>query len=244
MNIVLNDVVFLYKFENNYTLINAIEILVDVFLELEKNRKKYQILLDRDVSTLELMNGYNMPKMFNDKLIRADHRRMILKVFSHVKIVDSTKSKAVVLNDGEQSNLIGYADENGLILLSIITNEKFNTPLLVGKKGNNDVVIKNVGTKSHIYTHSEEFNIRIYEMNPKHKIGYNWGSPMDLNDDVAQKVLDKAIVYNDDSKCLINYYNGKYYVFRRHINNCYHGYINDFVPENIKRKLSEIRNEI
>ena len=97
----------------------------------------------------------------------------------------------------------------------------------------------NISEASHVDIHSHILNIRVYELNPKHKLGFNWGSPMDLDDCLAQKVLDDAIVYGDDEKCLVNYYNGNFYIFRRHIHNRYHGYINNNIPENIKRKFYE-----
>lgn len=238
MEIVFNDISFLYKFRSVYALKDAVNTLVDIFVELDKNRKKYQIVFDKELSSIELMDGYYFPNLFWDKTICNDYKRMLLKVFSHIKRINVEEVEKVLLKDGEESSLIGYAFDNGFIVLSMVTNKELTCPFLFGEKKitNEEVNVKNLGDKAHISIHSEFLKIRIYEMNPKHKIGHNWGSPMDLDDTVAQAVLDNAVPYKNDEKCLVNHYNGKYYVFRRHINNCYHGYINDYLPENIKKK--------
>ena len=59
---------------------------------------------------------------------------------------------------------------------------------------------------------------------------------MDLSDEEAQKVLNTAIAAGDEKKHLIAKYKGRYYSFRCHYDNCYHGYIDDTMPENLKNK--------
>ena len=89
----------------------------------------------------------------------------------------------------------------------------------------------------HIEYHKDALKIRKYEFNPKHKVNYGWGSDMDLTDDEAQQVLNSAIEAGDERKHLVAKYKGKFYSFRCHYSNCYHGYIDESMPENLKRKV-------
>ena len=61
---------------------------------------------------------------------------------------------------------------------------------------------------------------------------------MDLPDDIAQKVLQEAIPVLNNYDHLVNFYNKKYYSFRRHHENCFHGYIDNTLPENVKSLLN------
>ena len=63
---------------------------------------------------------------------------------------------------------------------------------------------------------------------------------MDLDEKEAQYVLDKAIPAEQDERHLIAKYKGIYYSFRSHWNNHYHGYQDNSMPEEMKRKLYDI----
>lgn len=63
---------------------------------------------------------------------------------------------------------------------------------------------------------------------------------MDLPDEIAQNVLNKAIVAESDPKHLIAKYNGKYYSFRCHWDVCYHGYWDNTMPEKFRCRLDEL----
>lgn len=240
MDIVLNDLPFKYLMENEYAVKNALNIFTENLIELKKSRVDVQLIYDKDINGIELAPGYLMAKLYNDKSIRVDQRRMILKTLTHVKMLYLCDENAFIW-EGERSELCHYAFDENLLVISFLTIPQFDVPSLQGiceKKGK-VLNISNIGSSVHIYMHGSQLGIRIYELNPKHKLGSNWGSPMDLDDSTAQEVLDSAIIYGEDDKCLVNYYNGKFYVFRRHINNYYHGYIDTGVPENIRRKFCE-----
>lgn len=59
-----------------------------------------------------------------------------------------------------------------------------------------------------------------YVPSPKHALG-GWGTLMDLNDEVAQAVLDKGIV---SGRQIYGYYNGKFYEFQYDNFAGFHGY--------------------
>lgn len=105
-----------------------------------------------------------------------------------------------------------------------------------------DINLKNISNFEQFEKHKFYLPIRIYELNPKHSIlkeGYLEGkgtvSIMDLDDNTAQEVLNKAI---QDGNKLYSCYDGKFYEFQNHRGNLWHGYCpDDGIPEKIKRKL-------
>ena len=77
--------------------------------------------------------------------------------------------------------------------------------------------------------------IRKYEFNPKHKVNVGWGSEMPLSDEDAQKLLNIALpIDGDQERHLVAAYKGKYYSFRKHHGNCYHGYLDNTMPQNYR----------
>lgn len=242
MEIFLNDLVFEYKTHSFHDIYELVKKFVETIIKLQESRKDFQLVFDKNnISYFELMDGYPIAKLYNDKSIPKDYRSVILRAFSKMTVIDSKGDDTFCFNNSE-SDLCRWAYENGYIALSMITNDIFKTPVLKGELKKKGIIIElvNLCEPLHVTIYAEKLGIRIYEPNPKHKLGHNWGSPMDLSAEVAQMVLDKSIIYDKDDKCLINYYNGNYYVFRRHINNCYHGYIDNHVPENIKMKFKDV----
>lgn len=65
-------------------------------------------------------------------------------------------------------------------------------------------------------------------------------SEMDLTDQEAQELLMKAIAADKDTyNHLIAKKNGKYYSFRRHHGNRYHGYWDNTMPEKLRKKVDK-----
>lgn len=98
-----------------------------------------------------------------------------------------------------------------------------------------EVDIPNIANAEHLDIHRKKLGIRKYEFNPKHKINVGWGTEMDLNDDEAQKLLLYALPVDREENHLVAKKNGKYYSFRCHHGNCYHGYWDNTMPENNRR---------
>ena len=137
--------------------------------------------------------------------------------------------------------ILAYSYFNNLFVLSIETKDIFTRPYLDGiLKNDSDTIcvsVPNISCVEHLDIHKKNLGIRIYENNPKHKVNYGWGSPMDLTDEVAQEVLRDAVPVLNNCDHLVNFYNNKYYSFRRHHENCFHGYIDNTLPDNIKSLL-------
>lgn len=78
-----------------------------------------------------------------------------------------------------------------------------------------------------------------YEFNKKHAEKYGWGTVMDLTDSEAQELLLWAVSVDNTYKHLIAKKNGKYYSFRRHHGNCYHGYWDNTMSEKYKKMVDK-----
>lgn len=240
MKIVFNDIALMYHKENRYEVIKVFEKFVKTILELAKNRIQSNLVVSESLIGKKLCSDYCLEQIYNESELKSDVKRVILRVFTKIKIIEMNTNSVFELNE-VRSKLCAWTLENKNIVVSLDMHASINKEFLVGNIISDDKVSKvnipNLCDEQHIHLHRELLNVRVYEDNPKHKIGYGWGSPMDLTLSEAQKVLDEAVLYEDSKNCLVNKYNGKYYIFRRHINNCYHGYIDTAIPENIKGKL-------
>lgn len=137
-----------------------------------------------------------------------------------------------------KSLICAYAKEG--FLISLETIEPFKECLINGKIGGEYISIKNISKMDHVNLYSQKLGIRFYQPNPKHgKTSYigakgRYVNPMDLSDEEAQNLLNLAIEING---ILYGKLHGNYYCFRRHINNCYHGYKNNDLDSNIRCKI-------
>lgn len=234
MDLVFNDLPFKYEVENIYAANEILNRFISIIAELESKNRKVQLICDESVDNLELISGEKLIKTFNNSLLRKDKRRILIKYFYHKRLL---KNDSVFIFKDAGSKICAYASKNHIPVISLLTDDIFDSYVLKGAIQESEATVFNISQVCHIIVHSDLLKIRIYEFNPKHKIGYGWGSPMDLSDDMAQQLLDEALPYDNDEKCLVNTYNGRFYVFRRHFNNCYHGYRHDSLPEKIKRRF-------
>jgi len=240
VELILNDLALEYKVNHLSRVYEIVDRFIELIIALQKNQKDVRLVYYNAINSIELMEGYSFQKLYNDNNIRKDKRSLLLGLFTRLKIVKTNPEEKFAFN-GVVSNLCGWAYFNSNILISVTTDQRFDMPFLSGiiiKIPTNEVVeLPNISDSSHIDIHKMLLDIRIYEPSPKHKIGKNWGSPMDLDFETAQKVLNEAIMYDNDIKCVVGIYNSNYYTFRRHHDNYYHGYIDNRIPEHIKNKL-------
>ena len=153
------------------------------------------------------MDDYSFSKLYNDNNLGKDKQRLIRSLFAKVKKLH-VENNAQFIFGGITSYLCGWAYSNKKILVSIVTDAKFNTAFLAGLIDPGvPVDLPNLGNRTHIKEHLLLLDIRVYEPNPKHKLGRNWGSPMDLDINTAQTVLDDAIMYDGSMKSLVNIHN-------------------------------------
>lgn len=241
IKIIFNDIALEYRKESKHQVVTIFKKFAETYLELDKHGFKSNLFIKEPLKQVRLCDDYYIEQLYNESNLKPDFRRLILGICTKMQIIDVDTKNVFELNE-IRSSLCAFIIENNYLAISLDMNDSINGPFLVGDFINNGTSIPNVSIpnlcdKEHINIHSNLLDIRIYEENPKHKIGYGWGSPMDLEENLAQEVLEHAVMYTNGKNCLINKYDGKYYIFRRHINNCYHGYIDDKVPQNVKNKF-------
>lgn len=144
-------------------------------------------------------------------------------------------------NDVTGSSLAGAAHFQGIVVSLAKHNQFQNQEITVFFQINpsekHPKIITNLWVQEHIWLIRKR-----YEPNPKHDIkipnhGVH-GSIMDLPDDIAQRVLDKGVIYG---KKFYGYYQGKYYTFTPHRENFYHGFpINELdVPTPVIKQMRD-----
>ncbi|EOS77942.1 MAG: hypothetical protein OSJ60_14015 [Lachnospiraceae bacterium] len=243
MEFVINDLAIHCQSETTYEAIAHIRKLIVLIKELKKSKILNTIYFDKKFAGIQLAPNYYIEQMLNDSRLTKDERLFIKTILVKVSKV-SPNPKQVFEIENKSSSLLAYSYLNNLFVISIAANPLFGNTFLRGSLNNGlqvfDVCLFNLSDVEDIEVHKHRLDIRIYENNPKHKLNYGWGSPMDLNDDIAQKILDKAIPVPNNINHLISHYNNNYYSFRKHHENCFHGYIDNSLSENLKKLLDNL----
>ena len=244
MEIIFNDIAMHYQFKDKYDALEKMKIGIETLVYLRKQNTTFKICSQGKITGLEIAPGYYFPQLFSEdnKSLNQNHKTAIRTFFINFNNLTCGKDKFVF--EGIESNQCGMAYRTNSLLFSLGTKNYFFERQISGdyvfeETIKRDIKIDNVAKKEHIDIHWFKLKRRIYESNPKHKTNYGWGSPMDLDDETAQQVLDTAIPVPNNENHLINCYNGKYYSFRRHHHNCFHGYIDDTIPENFRVLLKK-----
>lgn len=243
MLIVLNDIAFNLKYSDKYKAIKCMKQLIEVLVELRKADSGFKVCACNRLEEGELAEGYSISKLFSEseELFEKKYKSALRTFLLNPNIIDQGNGE--IEYKGIFSKQCAYAYENEGVLLSISIEEFENEDVECRyyiENGRKNVILNNLSHKNHIEIDRYILPIRKYEFNPKHKINGGWGSEMDLSDEEAQIVLNKAIKAKKDSKHLIAKHNGNYYSFRQHLDICYHGYRDDSMPQNLKNKLDNI----
>lgn len=240
MNFTINDLSLYHQVDDEYKAIICIRHFIQLIRQLKKMKVLTAIYSNRKFSGWELAPQFYLERVLNDNRLTKEERIFLKTVLANcIKFEPEEECSFEV--EGDNSVLLAYSYFNNHFVLSIETKAIFTQPYLDGKlKNNSDIIyvsVPNASCVEHLDIHKKNLGIRVYENNPKHKVNYGWGSPMDLPDDVAQEVLRNAIPVLNNGNHLVNFYNNKYYSFRRHHDNCFHGYIDNTLQDNIKSFL-------
>lgn len=245
MEIIFNDIAMHYQFNDKYDAIEKMKIGIETLLYLRKQDTTFKICSQGKITGLEIAPGYYFPQIFseNNSFLSQNYKTAIKTFFTNFNSLTCGKDKFVF--EGIESVQCGMAYRTNGLLFSFGTKNFFLEQQISGdyifeETIKKDVKIDNVAKKEHMDIHWFKLKRRIYESNPKHKANYGWGSLMDLEEEEAQYVLDRAIMADKDEKHLIVRYKGVYYSFRCHWRNFYHGYQDNSMPEDMKRRLIDI----
>ncbi len=245
MEIIFNDIAMHYQFKDKYDAIEKMKIGIETLLYLRKQDSTFKICSQGKITGSEIAPGYYFPQIFseNNNSLNHNHKTAIRTFFTNFNNLTCGTDKFVF--EGIESVQCGMAYRTNSLLFSLGTRDSFlgqQIPgdYVFGETTKKDVKIDNAAKKEHVDIHWLKLNRKIYEPNPKHKANYGWGSIMDLEEKEAQYVLDRAIMADKDEKHLIARYHDVYYSFRCHWRNFYHGYQDNSMPEDMKRRLTNI----
>lgn len=228
------------QFQNKYIAVQEIKKCLDILKILKKNTNFQKLSSERHIfKNWEIAPNYFIEQLFNDQsgLLNKDEKLFMITMLTNFKKIQSQED--IFKIEESVSSQCAWAYLNHAILFSIPVVERWNTEKLVGvlKTRNKDteVQINNIAALEHIKIHVQQLQMWKYEFNEKHAKKYGWGTEMDLTDSEAQELLLQAVSVDNTYNHLIAKKRGKYYSFRRHHGNCYHGYWDDTMWENYRK---------
>lgn len=240
MEIVANDLVVQSQFQDIYCAAQEMKKCIEILKNLQKNTNFKKLSSKRGVfKNWEIAPNHFMEQLFNDQsgLLNKEEKRLLISMFTN--FIPIQTKEAVFQIDELQSAQCAWAYLNQAILFSVPTDERWNTESVAGvlkkEDGEMDVEIDNIAVMDHIKFYEQKLQMWKYEFNEKHAEKYGWGTVMDLTDTEAQELLLRAVNVDRTYKHLIAKKNGKYYSFRQHHDNCYHGYWDNTMRENYKK---------
>lgn len=245
MIVAINDLSFQYEMSSLDEALNSLCKFIELCELLEDGHMK-------NVDKIVIAEGFECsgtlaPSLILPQIIQSiqpkDKQRKLMSLIRNRDTVCVDQVAAPFCLDGKTSKLCACVRNE--MVISLHSSPIFDSPVLLGACDGVPQSLDNLSLDEHIHTHQEKLGIRIYCANSgKHKPdrahGYGKGkiaSPMDLDDESAQKLLNKAIQF--DGK-LHAKQDGKYYTFMSQSPCVYHGYIDDRVPDNVRRKLDKL----
>ncbi len=245
MEIVTNDMIVYYQFRDKYEAIAQIKESIRILMRLKKETEFVRLSSASNVlRDMELSPGYHFGQLLNEAndLISANEKQLLKTLFVNYKKIEL--SQDVFTINEKKSSQCAWAVRNRAFLFSILIDKIWNKEKIIGNyetgTENRQVEINHISTQDHLEIHKKQLGIRIYEQNPKHKVNYGWGTEMDLSDEEAQKLLQTAVPVDRDYTHLVAKRNGKYYSFRCHYDNRYHGYWDDTMSEKNRKKAESV----
>ncbi len=214
------------------------------FLDLCKRVKKEEVTNIDEIKTgvidtqIEISPDFKLIQLLQGFQTREE-RTFLLGLLTNQGTYRSEEGNPCLI-DEKESQVCVYAIDN--ILISLLSHALFEAPVVKGFFTGEEVYIRNLSKMEHINYYRKELGVRRYVANEKkHKFSREnpygkgkVGSRMDLHDDEAQELLNKAVKIKGR---LYAKKNGKYYAFQNERDVDYHGYRADDLGEDIKREL-------
>lgn len=237
---VINDISFQYPFATREL---AIEY-VHKFLHICKRIKKEEVTNVDEIKTgvidtqSEISPDYKLIQLLQDFQTREE-RTFLLGLLTNQGTYHSERGIPCYI-DEKESFICAYAVDN--ILISLLSHELFDAPVIRGVIAEKEVDIRNLSKEEHMHHYRKELGIRRYIANDtKHKPNrdnpYGKGkvaSRMDLHDKEAQELLNKAVEIRGR---LYAKHGDHYYAFQNERDMDYHGYRADDLGDDIKIQL-------
>lgn len=237
---VINDVSFQYPFATRELAMKYMHI----FLDICKRIKKEEMTNIDEIKTgvidtqREISPDFKLIQLLQNFQTREE-RTFLLGLLTNQGTYDSEKGNICMIAEKE-SLICAYAIDN--VLISLLSHTLFEVPVIKGLVDGEEINIRNLSRDEHINYYRKELGIRRYIANDKkHKFDREnpygkgkVGSRMDLRNEEAQELLNKAIEIKGR---LYAKKNDHYYAFQNERDIDYHGYRADDLGDDIKHRL-------
>lgn len=244
MRVIVNDLSFRYVIYSEDDAVKKVIQFIHLCHMIEsgklKNVSKLVLAGEIDVN-FEIAPGCKIMKLLQ-KILPREERGYLLGILTNREFVTPFPSNAFIC-DEKESYACAAAKDDGIVV-SLLSSILFSQNSIEGSIAGEDVGVRNVACEQHIYDYRMILGKRIYRANSgKHK-KERWnaygkgkvGSPMDLNDEEAQILLDHAIEYKGR---LYGRKDGKNYSFQNEQDVIYHGYQDENLGDDVVRELDK-----
>jgi len=236
---VINELSFEYQFETKEHALNSIMTFIHICKKIKSDSITNidKIIAGEVDKQIQIAPRYNLIKLIQEIKPREERTFFLSLLTNSGDYVGYTRNCII---NGKSVKMVIY-DKNQL-LISLEGNEIFCDNIISIELDNKKINIRNISRDEHIDFYRRELGIRKYVANkekhkPDRENAYGKGkigSRMDLADDEAQVLLNKAIEINGR---LYAKKNGSYYAFQNEQDVIFHGYRADDLKENIVRIL-------
>ncbi|MCL1466460.1 hypothetical protein [Argonema galeatum] len=248
MHFLINELSFIGQAETKYDADDIIKTLVNLIVELEPIRGDNPIQSHSSFANCKLSVDYSVKQWIYEKLKSPKEQKiadLLLRIISNNGFfIDRTLNELLDYcecyfnqRDVSESSLAGAAHLNGS-LISLQNAAEFACEEIQVRFSSNGEIYEDKNIPN-LTTVSQASKLRLrYVPSPKHAPG-GWGTLMDLNDEIAQKVLDKGIV---SGKQIYGYHEGKFYEFQPDGADGFHGYPIDRneVPSKVLKQVQDL----
>ncbi len=244
MQIAINDLSFEFPFHEERQMMEAVRKFIRVCRDLESDRcpgveRIVGIEIDKEKQIGPNCTVYHLIQ----RLTNRNERTYFLSLLKDRGKILQGQGIPFVYKGKKSFVCASMKDE---LLVSIESEEGLKEPVLKGAMGESEAGISNISCEEHFWIHRDRLGIRIYEANDvKHKKErenyYGKGktaSPMDLSDQEAQELLNRAIWIKGRLYARKGIHN---YTFQNTRDCIYHGYISDFPGDDILRELYRMK---
>lgn len=250
MRVAINDISFFKGLKEPHMVREALIRFANVALRLREDRVSnvnaaVDIVNSSEVNkNLELAPQYLLIQALND--IKSESMEQYLWILQILTMVGEEEEAGL-----DEFCLAGYrfnhcARYRNDFLLSIVSDEIFAGRVVQGKLNDEiDCEIRNIADEGHIDLYWEELGFRLYEINPKHGVreyiragGERVGIAPE-SDELGQCLLNHVIKYKGKLFSVDVEKNNRIFEFRHSYANKFHGFLQENLSEDDRRKIIE-----
>jgi hypothetical protein len=225
MHILINELSFIAQAKNVYEAADLMRTIVEILRELRPLQGSDLIYTHRTFSNGELSPKHTVHEWARTTTDR-DTRRLFLVLAARGPFIDKVLDDLLEYHechfnqkDVSTSSVAGAAYFKGA-LVSLQECAEFSSERIPVKFSTDGEFYEEIELPNLTEVEQVRQLRRQYAPSPKHQIG-GWGTLMELEDDVAQIVLDQGI---QSGKQVYGYHEGQSYVFQADNAGGYHGY--------------------